>query len=101
MDIQLNEVEVRALGALIEKELTTPEYYPLTLNSLTMACNQKSNRDPVVAFDNKTVLRVVESMRDKNLTMLVTGAAAVWPSTSTRLRGDFSSMRKRWLYCAF
>ena len=51
MDIQLNEVEVRALGALIEKELITPEYYPLTLNSLTMACNQKSNRDPVVAFD--------------------------------------------------
>ncbi len=76
MDIQLNEVEVRALGALIEKELTTPEYYPLTLNSLTMACNQKSNRDPIVAFDNKTVLRAVESMRDKNLTMLVTGGGS-------------------------
>jgi len=76
MDVQLNEIEVRVLGALIEKGLTTPEYYPLTLNSLTTACNQKSNRQPVVSFDEKTVLRTVEGMRDKNLTMMVTGAGS-------------------------
>jgi uncharacterized protein YceH (UPF0502 family) len=51
MDVVLNEVEVRVLGCLIEKEMTTPEYYPLSLNALTNACNQKSNRDPVMALE--------------------------------------------------
>jgi len=49
MEILLNGIEIRVIGSLIEKELTTPEYYPLTLNSLVNACNQKSNREPVVA----------------------------------------------------
>ena len=56
MENVLDAVEVRVLGALIEKEITTPEYYPLTLNALTTACNQKSNRDPVVALDEKTIV---------------------------------------------
>ena len=51
----LDGAEVRVLGALIEKEATTPEYYPLSLNALVNACNQKSNRDPVVNFDEETV----------------------------------------------
>ena len=51
----LNDVEVRVLGALVEKQITTPEYYPLTLNSLTLACNQKNNRNPVTAYDENTV----------------------------------------------
>ena len=51
MEFALNPVEARVLGCLIEKELTTPEYYPLSLNALTSACNQKSNRDPVMALE--------------------------------------------------
>ena len=50
MTMPINDVEARILGALMEKELTTPEYYPLTLNSLTNACNQKSNREPVASI---------------------------------------------------
>ena len=61
------------LGALIEKEITTPEYYPLTLNSLTTACNQKSNRDPVVSLEEKAVVRALESLREKGLARQVSG----------------------------
>ena len=63
----LTDVEVRVLGSLIEKQLTTPEYYPLTLNALTAACNQKTNRDPVVHYDDTTLLAAIDSLRDKNL----------------------------------
>ena len=55
MDILLNDIEVRVLGSLLEKSMTTPDYYPLSLNALTNACNQKSNREPVVAFDEACV----------------------------------------------
>ena len=74
MEPLLSEVEVRVLGALIEKQITTPEYYPLTLNALTAACNQKSNREPVVDFDEKTVVRALESLRDKELARVLSGA---------------------------
>jgi hypothetical protein len=67
MDIILDDAEVRILGCLIEKELTTPEYYPLSLNSLTNACNQKSNRSPVVSFDEADVARGLESLQEKGL----------------------------------
>ena len=77
MDQILNSVEVRVLGSLIEKEITTPEYYPLTLNALVNACNQISNRDPVVSFDEKTVARALESLREKKLTWMVTGVGRV------------------------
>ena len=73
MEVLLNAVEVRALGALIEKEITTPEYYPLTLNSLTTACNQKSNRDPVVSLEEKAVVRALEGLREKGLARQVSG----------------------------
>ena len=73
METLLNDVEVRVLGALIEKEITTPEYYPLTLNGLTTACNQKSNRHPVVAYDEKTVVRALESLRERGLARQRTG----------------------------
>jgi uncharacterized protein YceH (UPF0502 family) len=63
MDVILNEVEVRVLGCLIEKEMTTPEYYPLSLNALTNACNQKSNRDPVMALAEEDVVRALNRMR--------------------------------------
>ena len=64
---QLSEVELRVLGALIEKEVTTPEYYPLTLNGLLAACNQKSNRYPVVSYDEKTVAGGLQSLKDRGL----------------------------------
>jgi uncharacterized protein len=67
MDIILNDTEVRILGCLIEKELTTPEYYPLSLNSLTTACNQKSNRSPVVSYDEPVVLHGLESLKEMGL----------------------------------
>ncbi|MDD2367249.1 MAG: YceH family protein [Desulfuromonadaceae bacterium] len=70
MDILLNEVEVRVLGSLIEKEMTTPEYYPLSLNSLTNACNQKSNRDPVTTLSEEDVVRAVDSLRFKQLSVI-------------------------------
>ena len=73
MEALLNPVEVRVLGALIEKEITTPEYYPLTLNGLTTACNQKSNRDPVVSLEEKAVVRALESLREKGLARQVSG----------------------------
>src|SRR5215212_4819648 len=82
----LNPVEVRVLGSLIEKEVTTPEYYPLSLNALTNACNQISNRDPVVSLDEKTVVRAIESLREKQLVWMVTGSGRV-PKYEHRLTG--------------
>jgi uncharacterized protein YceH (UPF0502 family) len=63
----LNDVDVRVLGSLIEKELTTPEHYPLSLNALVNACNQSSNRDPVVRFDEVTVKAAVDRLRKYSL----------------------------------
>ncbi|HEV3468767.1 MAG TPA: YceH family protein [Pyrinomonadaceae bacterium] len=74
MDALLNEVEVRVVGSLVEKQVTTPEYYPLTLNALVNACNQISNRDPVVSFDEQTVARALESLRAKNLVYVFYGS---------------------------
>jgi uncharacterized protein YceH (UPF0502 family) len=73
VDIQLTDIEVRVVASLVEKENTTPEYYPMSLNALKNACNQKSSRDPVVHYDEKTVLRALESLREKNLVLMVTG----------------------------
>lgn len=70
----LSSEEVRVVGALIEKQVTTPEYYPLTLNALRAACNQLSNRDPVVAFDERTVAWTLETLRDRRLIRAVTTA---------------------------
>jgi uncharacterized protein YceH (UPF0502 family) len=73
----LDPVEVRVLGALIEKEATTPEYYPLSLNALVNACNQKSNRDPVVEYDPDTVEDAVERLREKKLALTIVGSGRV------------------------
>jgi uncharacterized protein YceH (UPF0502 family) len=69
----LDAAEVRVLGSLIEKQITTPDYYPLTLNALTNACNQLTNRDPVVAFDESTVVSALDRLRDKRLAILFSG----------------------------
>jgi uncharacterized protein len=71
VDAVLNSVEVRVLGSLIEKQNTTPEYYPLSLNALTAACNQKSNREPVVSYDEVTVERGMDGLREKKLAWVI------------------------------
>jgi uncharacterized protein len=71
MNDLLTDVEVRVLGSLIEKELTTPDYYPLSLNALTNACNQTSNREPVVHYEENTVAGAVESLRRRSLVRVV------------------------------
>ncbi|HEX3682513.1 MAG TPA: YceH family protein [Bryobacteraceae bacterium] len=73
----LDPAEVRVLGALLEKEATTPEYYPLSLNALVNACNQKSNRDPVVDYDEDTVYDAVNRLREKKLAVMITGSGRV------------------------
>jgi uncharacterized protein YceH (UPF0502 family) len=70
----LDAAEVRVLGSLLEKEATTPEYYPLSLNALVNACNQKSNRDPVVDYDEETVLAALEGLRAKRMAFVITGS---------------------------
>ena len=70
MEVILNAAEVRVLGSLIEKELTTPEYYPLSLNALVNACNQKSNRDPVLNLEEAEVTRALDSLRFKQFAIL-------------------------------
>ncbi len=75
----LNETETRIIASLVEKQLTTPEYYPLTLNALVNACNQKSNREPVVSYDDKTVTDVLERLRDRNLVYVFYGASSRVP----------------------
>ena len=67
MERILDEIEVRVLGCLIEKDLATPEYYPLTLNALTNACNQKSNRDPVMLLEDTDVVRALDSLGQKQM----------------------------------
>ena len=73
MEPELTPEELRILGALIEKGITTPDYYPMTLNALTAACNQKSNRDPVLEYGEKTVVRALDSLREKGLARVVSG----------------------------
>ena len=77
MDWQLSAEEVRVLGALMEKEVTTPDYYPLSLNALVNACNQKSNREPAVNYDEETVDAALVSLRAKGLSMRITGDGRV------------------------
>ena len=82
---ELDAVEARVLGALVEKEITTPEYYPLTLNALVNACNQKSNRDPVVSYDDETVGHALASLREKKLSFSLTGVGMRVPKFGHRM----------------
>jgi hypothetical protein len=70
----LHPVEIRVLGSLLEKEITTPEYYPLTLNALVNACNQKSSRDPVVNYEEEPVQQALALLRHKGLAVRISGA---------------------------
>jgi uncharacterized protein len=76
VDFELSASEARVLGCLLEKDMATPEHYPLSLNALVNACNQKSNRNPVVSFDENTVLQALEGLKEKQL---------VWRSDAGRV----------------
>ena len=79
MTTLLSDIETRVLGSLIEKQVTTPEYYPLTLNALTLACNQKNNRHPVTSYSENQVADALESLREKNLTYVFYGSTSRVP----------------------
>ena len=85
MDLKLDPEEIRVLGSLLEKEITTPEYYPLSLNALLNACNQKSNRDPVVHWDEETLDRPLYTLREKGLLVSITGAGSRVPKYGHRI----------------
>ena len=75
----VTDIEIRVLGSLIEKQITTPEYYPLTLNALTAACNQKNNRNPVMSLTESEVERALDSLREKNLAYVFHGSTSRVP----------------------
>src|SRR5687768_6152387 len=79
MPTLFSDIEIRVLGALIEKQVTTPEYYPLTLNALTLACNQKNNRYPVTSYSENQVADALESLREKNLAYVFYGSTSRVP----------------------
>ena len=79
MSTILTPIEVRVLGSLIEKQITTPEYYPLTLNALTLACNQKNNRHPVTSFTEAEIEQALDSLREKNLAYVFHGSTSRVP----------------------
>ena len=85
MPLELTPIETRVLGALLEKERTTPEYYPLSLHALVVACNQTTNRDPVVSYDDRTVEQGLDRLREKKLAMLIHTAGARVPKLSWRI----------------
>ncbi|HEX3557576.1 MAG TPA: YceH family protein [Pyrinomonadaceae bacterium] len=89
MDALLNDVEVRVLGSLAEKQVTTPDYYPLTLNALVHACNQISNREPVMQLDERAVTDAVETLRGKNLVYIFYGAESRVPKYKHMMREVF------------
>lgn len=79
MTEKLTETEARITGALIEKQLTTPEYYPLTLNALVAACNQKTNREPVVSYSEQIVQKSLDDLREKNIVYVFYGSTSRVP----------------------
>ncbi|MGD9339893.1 MAG: DUF480 domain-containing protein [Chromatiales bacterium] len=84
MDLVLDEHEARVVGSLLEKEITTPDQYPLSLNALTNACNQKSNRDPVMSLDEAQVLAALDSLRGKHLILEKSGFGSRVPKYQHR-----------------
>ena len=93
MNFVLNEVECRVLGSLVEKEITTPEYYPLSLNALLNACNQKSNRDPVMNLDEAAVREALHSLEGQSLVRSVSPADSRVTKYEHRLQEAFNFYR--------
>src|ERR1700680_582053 len=94
VNIVLNEMEARVLGALLEKEITTPDYYPLSLNSLVNACNQKSNRDPVMNLDEDSVRDALRTLQDHSMARSVSAADSRVTKYEHRLQEAFNFDRR-------
>src|SRR5271169_5004880 len=94
MSLQLTEIETRVLGSLIEKDITTPDYYPLSLNALVNACNQKNNRDPVMALDEETVRAALDSLQVQRLAGPASGADSRVTKYEHRLQEVFNFDRR-------
>jgi uncharacterized protein len=93
VNIVLNPAEARVLGALVEKDITTPDYYPLSLNALINACNQKNNREPVTNFDEETVRLALRNLSDKRLAGPAGGADGRVTKYEHRLQEVFNFTR--------
>ena len=94
MSLSLNETECRILGSLIEKDITTPDYYPLSLNALVNACNQKNNRDPVMTLDEATVRQALATLQEKRMAGPASGADSRVPKFEHRLQEVFNFDRR-------
>jgi uncharacterized protein YceH (UPF0502 family) len=94
VNIVLNETEARVLGALLEKEITTPDYYPLSLNALVNACNQKSNRDPVMNLDGDSVRSALRALHDNSLARSVSASDSRVTKYEHRLQEAFNFDRR-------
>src|SRR5499425_2292741 len=94
MDLLLSDVEIRVLGSLVEKDITTPDYYPLSLNALVNACNQKNNRDPVMNLDDEAVRTALASLQEKRLAGPASGADSRVTKYEHRLQEVFNFDRK-------
>jgi uncharacterized protein YceH (UPF0502 family) len=94
VNIVLNETEARVLGALLEKEITTPDYYPLSLNALVNACNQKSNRDPVMNLDEDSVRSALRALHDNSLARSVSASDSRVTKYEHRLQEAFNFDRR-------
>jgi uncharacterized protein YceH (UPF0502 family) len=92
--VTLDAAEARVLGALLEKDLATPEYYPLSQNALVAACNQKHNREPVVNYDEETVHAALEGLRQRRLAAIITGAGLRVPKFR-HLMGEAFNLGRR------
>jgi uncharacterized protein YceH (UPF0502 family) len=93
VNIVLNSAEARVLGSLVEKDITTPDYYPLSLNALINACNQKNNREPVTNFDEETVRLALRNLSDKRLAGPASGADGRVTKYEHRLQEVFNFTR--------
>ena len=93
MDIILNEVETRVLGSLVEKDVTTPDYYPLSLNALVNACNQKNNRDPLMNLDEDAVRQALDTLQQKRLAGPTSSADSRVTKYEHRLQEAFNFTR--------
>ena len=94
MNIVLNQAEARVLGSLIEKDITTPDYYPLSLNSLINACNQKSNREPVMTLDEDSVRLALRNLSEKKLAGTTSSADSRVTKYEHRLQEVFNFNRR-------
>jgi len=93
MELRLTATEVRVLGSLIEKDITTPEYYPLSMNALVNACNQKSNREPVMQLDEDAVRSALEDLQQQRMAGPARGADSRVTKYEQRLQEVFNFTR--------